>query len=72
MKSTRSITIDREQRNGAYGDIIDAAMHLANGDYGSGVNAIAVMVRQSPLFKQAQDEMQAEANTVEPAAAASN
>lgn len=47
------VAINRETGDGKYADILDVAEHLANGDYGSATNAIAVMVRQSPLFKQA-------------------
>ncbi len=52
-----AITIDRTTGDGKYTDIIDTAELLGDEDYGSAVNAIAVMVRQSPLFQDAQKRM---------------
>ena len=48
-----AITIDRQTGHGKYADVLDAADELARGDYGSATNAIAVMVRQSDLYREA-------------------
>ena len=47
-----NIAITRETGNGRHGDVLDVAEHLGLGVCGSAVNAIAVMVRQSPLFQE--------------------
>lgn len=54
----QKIEIDRQTGNGKYGDVLDAAEQLAAGDYGSAVNALAVMVRKSPLFHEATLQLQ--------------
>lgn len=55
-----TVTIERhvDGRVTKYADVLDAAEALSNGDYGSGINAIAVMVRQSHLFKKYQRGLQ--------------
>lgn len=44
------VTIDRQTGDGKYADVLDVAEHLGRGDQGSAANALAVMVRQSPMF----------------------
>ena len=46
------IGINRETGNGKYGDVLDVAEALGNGDYGTAANAVVVMARQSPLFRE--------------------
>lgn len=46
------VGICRETGNGKYGDVLDVAEVLAQGDYGTAANAIVVMARQSPLFQK--------------------
>ena len=48
----QNITLDRTTGGGRYEDVIDVCDFLAEGDYGSSANALAVMARQSPLFKK--------------------
>ncbi len=47
-----AVAITREVGDGKYADVLDVIEALADGDYGSGANAAAVMIRQSQLFKQ--------------------
>lgn len=51
------LTLIRGQADGKYDDVLDVAEVLARGNYGSVVNANAVMVRQSPLFKKTKAEL---------------
>lgn len=44
------ISIDRTSAGGRYANILDVAEHLSD-LYGSSVNALAIMVRQSRLFQ---------------------
>lgn len=60
MSQINSILLDREAGNGKYADVIDVATRLGNGSYGSATNALAVMVRQSRLFKEAMAEIRTE------------
>lgn len=46
------ISIERKSGEGKYVDVLDVAEALADGDYGSARNALAVMARQSPLFRE--------------------
>lgn len=56
----RQIAVDRSVGDGTRnGEVIDAAEHLGNADYGSAANALVVMVRQSPLFEKATSELRA-------------
>lgn len=48
-----ALHLDRIAGNGRYIDIIDVAEQLGAETYGSGNNALAVMVRESPLFQTA-------------------
>lgn len=41
-----------KRETGLYDDVIDAASYLKSHDYVSAANAIAVMVRKSPLFTE--------------------
>lgn len=52
-----TVTIDRRTGNGKYGDVLDVCSDLAVGDYGSTVNALVVMARQSPLFAETQERI---------------
>ena len=47
-----TVLISRTTGPGRYTDIIDVCEELAKGDAASGGNAIAIMVRQSPLFRR--------------------
>lgn len=50
----RSITMSERDRGGAYADVIEIAELLGKrGQFGSNVNALAHMARQSPLFQEA-------------------
>lgn len=44
------VTLDRQTGDGKYVEVIDVCEHLGRGDQGSAANALAVMVRQSPMF----------------------
>jgi len=55
------VGINRNTGDERYGDVLDVAERLAEGDYGTAANAIAVMVRQSPLFQQTLEKLQAKA-----------
>jgi len=48
------MSIERAEIRGRerYGDVLDVIEALADGDYGSGSNAIAVLVRRSPLYDE--------------------
>lgn len=52
MSKGNAITIQRGRKGGAYDDILTVAQSIER-DYGSATNAIAVMVRQSPLYQEA-------------------
>ena len=54
------LCIERLTANGKYADVLDAAELLAAGSYGSATNAVVVMARQSPLFREAQAQLQRE------------
>lgn len=62
----RSMTIDRTTANGKYAELLDVAEHLGKGDCGSATNAIAVMAKQSPLFREALTQLQQDNSTTEP------
>ena len=56
----RQIAVDRSVGDGTRnGEVLDAAEHLGNADYGSATNALVVMARQSPLFEKATSELRA-------------
>ncbi len=46
------VAIGRKTGEGRYDDVIDVCEALGRGDYGSAGNALAVMARQSTLFKE--------------------
>lgn len=46
------VTIDRQTGDGKYADVLDVAEDLGLRTCGSAANAIAVMVRESPLFSK--------------------
>jgi hypothetical protein len=46
------VVLDRRSGGGRYGDIIDVAVELKRSDYGSAANALAAMVKESPLFRK--------------------
>jgi hypothetical protein len=52
-----AVTIDRATGDGKYGDVLDIAEVLAKKDHGSATNAIAVMVRQSFLFRRTRQRL---------------
>jgi len=56
-----NVGIKRDTGDDRYGDVLDVAERLAEGDYGSAANAIAVMVRQSPLFQETLAKLRAAA-----------
>ncbi|WP_413936946.1 hypothetical protein [Nitrospira sp. BLG_1] len=43
-----ALQIDRKVKN--YGEVLDVCEYLGEQDYGSGVNALMVMMKQSPLW----------------------
>ena len=49
MSTRDAITIDRKRGDGRYNDLLDVASALAP-EYGNATNALAVLVRQSPLY----------------------
>lgn len=53
------IQIDRKTGPNRYGDVLDAAEHLAAGKYSSAANALAVMCRESPLYLEAMRTLKA-------------
>jgi len=53
------LKIERATGNGKYGDVLDVAEALADGNYGTSPNALAVMVRQSPLFQETLTKLKA-------------
>ena len=52
VQTVQNVTLDRKTGDGRYEDVIDVCEVLADGDLGSSANALAVMARQSPLFKK--------------------
>lgn len=52
------INVQRFVGDGRYGDVLDVAEYLGNGDLGSAVNALCVMARQSDLYRQAIAEIE--------------
>lgn len=40
-----------------YGDVLDVVEYLAASDYGTASNALAVLARRSPLYKQARAQL---------------
>lgn len=62
----QSIALDRVTGDGKYIDVIDVCEILANGDYGSAANALAVMARQSPLFRQTLGQIRGDAASPAP------
>lgn len=52
-----SILLQRGVRDGKYDELLDVSEFLGEGDYGSAPNALAVMVRQSPLFQSTLAEL---------------
>ncbi len=57
---TTALNIDSRTKNGAYAEIIEVAERLGKGKYGSASNALAVMARESPLFRRTLAEIKAE------------
>jgi hypothetical protein len=47
---TTAIILERRTGNGKYSDVIDVCDELGRNEYGSAVNAAAVLIRQSPKF----------------------
>lgn len=60
-----ALTISRETGNGRHSDILDVAEHLGRGIYGSATNALVVMVRQSPLFRETVKKLPKRAKALE-------
>ncbi len=52
----KAIILERDSRNGAYADVIDACAALKK-EYGSATNAAAMLIRSSPLFRRAMREL---------------
>ena len=48
-----TVTIDRRTGNGKYSDVLDVCDELADGDYGSTVNALVTMARKTKLYRDA-------------------
>ncbi len=48
----QNVMLDRTTGGGRYEDVIDVCEVLADGNLGSSANALAVMARQSPLFRK--------------------
>jgi len=46
-----TVNITRDQRHGAYGDILDFLSEMA-GTYGSATNAAAVLLRKTPEYRK--------------------
>lgn len=52
MSRVSAITLTRASADGRYADVLDAAEALES-KYGSATNAIAVMCRESPSYREA-------------------
>jgi len=62
-----SVMIERRTGGGKYGNVLDAAELLAAGDYSSAANAVVVMARQSPLFRETMEKLRgAQEPSIEP------
>lgn len=57
MSDVTSVTITKNDKGGAYQDILEVASELKRGVCGSAANAIATMVRDSPLYKQTRQRL---------------
>jgi len=49
--------IDRVTRGGLYAELIDVCEYLASQDYSSASNALYVLAKQSPLYRQTLEEL---------------